>query len=227
MRGTRDRRSDNRVLVPLSFGARHGWRLAALFVTIGVCLCAAQEKALEMRIRLKSMEFDPLTTPQPEAAAGGDRWIVQFTRSLTRAEMAQVQRDYGLRLDRYIPEGAYLERVDAGRIADIKRDPLVRWVGLYLPAYKLDPAVLQQGRADPSREIALLVEGYADGSSEALLGAIRRAGYTRAEAVGSAAQGTPRVHVVVVGPVDVTALTHLPEVLHIEPRPRTVIDRNE
>ena len=75
--------------------------------------------------------------------------------------------------------------------------------------------------------MALLVEGYADGSSEALLGAIRRAGYTRAERVGSAAQGTSRVHVVVAGPADVTALTHLPEVLHIEPRPRTVIDRNE
>ena len=227
MRGARDRRSDNRVLVPLSFAARHGSRLAALLVTIGVCLCAAQEKALEMRIRLKSMEFDPLTTPQPEAPAGGDRWIVQFTRSLTRAEMEQVQREYGLRLDRYIPEGAYLERADTGRIADLRRDPLVRWVGPYLPEYKLDPAVLQRGRADPSREIALLVEGYADVSSEALLGAIRRAGYTRAEGVGSPAQGTPRVHVVVAGPADVTAVTRLPEVLHIEPPPRIVIDRNE
>ena len=211
----------------MSFAARHGSRLVALLVTFGVCLCAAQEKALDMRIRLKSVEFDPLTTPQTEAPAGGDRWIIQFRRSLTRAEMEKVQREYGLRLDRYIPQGAYLERADAGRVADLRRDPLVRWVGPYLPEYKLDPAVLQRGRGDPSREIALLVEGHKDVSSETLLGAIRRAGYTRAEAAGLPAQGTPRVRVVVSGPADVTALTRLPEVLHIEPPPRIVIDRNQ
>ena len=215
------------MLVPLISAARNGWRLAALLVTIGVCLCAAQEEAPEMRIRLKSMEFDPLTTPQPEAPVGGDRWIVQFKRSLTRAEMEQVQQEYGLRLDHYIPEGAYLERADAGRVADLRRDPLVRWVGPHLPEYKPDPAVLQRGCADPSREIAILVEGYADVSSEVLLGAIRHAGYTRAEAVGSPAQGTPRVRVFVSGAADVTALTRLPEVLHVEPPPRIVIDRDE
>lgn len=211
----------------VSLATRHGSRLAALLVTINVCLCAAQEKAPEMRIRLKSVEFDPLTTPQPERPAGGDRWIVQFTRSLTRAEMERVQREYGLGLDHYIPDGAYLERVEAGRIADLRRDPLVRWMGPYLPEYKLDPAVLQRGRADPSKEFAMLVVGHADVSSEALMGAIRGAGYTRVEAVGAPGQGGARVRVVVSRAADVTAVTRLPEVLHVEPPPRTVIDRKK
>jgi hypothetical protein len=195
-------------------------------VTTGLSLGATQEQARDMRIRLKWMEFDPLMTAPVTTPTGWDRWIVQFNHSLTRAERARVQREYGLRVDHYIPDGAYLERIDTGRVTDLRRDPLVRWVGPYLPEYKLDPAVLRRRDADPSREMMVLVAGYADVSSEKLLEAIRRIG-ARAEAMGAPPAGTPRARVAISGPADLTALSRLPEVLLIEPWPRIVVDQKK
>lgn len=198
-----------------------------LLVAAVVCLCAAREQATEMRIRLKSVEFDPLTAKQVVVPPDWDRWIVQFGRPLTREDMERVQREYGLALQRYVPEGAYLERADAQLAARLRRDPLVRWVGPYLPEYKLDPAVARRRGADPARDLTVVAEGYADVPGEDLLAAIRRAGFSRAEALRVPLGGTPRVRVHVPPSADVNALTRLREVFFIEPAPRMVIDRQE
>lgn len=91
-----------------------------LLVATVVCVCAAREQASEMRIRLKSVEIDPRTTKQVVVPPDWDRWIVQFARPLTREDMERVQREWGLALQRYIPDGAYLERVDAQLVARLE-----------------------------------------------------------------------------------------------------------
>jgi len=178
-----------------------------------------------MRIRLKSVEFDPRTAKQVVVPPDWDSWIVQFARPLTREDIARVRRERGLALQLYIPEGAYLERADAQLVARLRQDALVRWVGPYLPEYKLDPAVARR-RADSERVI-VVAEGYADVPGEDLLAVIRRAGFNQAETIRVPPRGMPRVRVYVPPSADVNALTRLREVFFIELAPRMVMDRQD
>jgi hypothetical protein len=177
-----------------------------------------------MRIRLKAVEFEPRTTEQIVAPPDWDRWIVQFGRTLTRDDMERVRREFGLALQRYVPERAYLERGDATLAARLRQDSLVRWVGPYLPEYKLDPAVARRRAADPARDLTVVAEGYADVRGGDLLAAIRRAGLGRAEALRTPPGAAPRVRVHVPPSADVSTLAQLREVFFIEPAPRIVID---
>ncbi|MEV4514394.1 S8 family serine peptidase [Dactylosporangium sp. NPDC049525] len=87
-------------------------------------------------IRHAGRTMDPRTATPARAAASvagrspgaGVRSVVQFRRALTRDERARVQREHGLALTDYLPDGAYVESVPADRVADLERDPLVQAV---------------------------------------------------------------------------------------------------
>ena len=180
-----------------------------------------------MRIRLKAVDFDPLATKQIEVSPDWDRWIVQFSRPLTREGIARVRREYGLALQRFIPDVAYVERADARLVARLRRDTLVRWVGPYLPEYKLDPAVTKRQRDNPASDLVVVAEGYADVSDQELLAAIHAEGFSSAKALRVPSGGTPRVRVHVPPAADVSALTRVREIFFIEPAPRIVIDSRD
>lgn len=191
------------------------------------CLCAARDQATEMRIRLKAVDFDPLATKQIEVSPDWDRWIVQFSRPLTREGIARVRREYGLALHHFVPEVAYVERADAQLVARLARDPLVRWVGPYLPEYKLDPAVAKRRRADAASDLVVVAEGYADISDQELLAGIHAEGFSSARALRVPSGSTPRVRVHISPSADVSALTRVREIFFIEPAPRIVIDSRD
>ncbi|MEU1390912.1 MULTISPECIES: S8 family serine peptidase [unclassified Nonomuraea] len=87
--------------------------------------------------------------------------IVQFWRSLVAGDMARLQAEHGLALTAYVPNLAYVERIDGTTVRRLRADLLVRAVTHYLPAYKLAPGLEQQARRpDGTFELtALLFDG--------------------------------------------------------------------
>ena len=59
-------------------------------------------------LRARRVERRPDSAPDPN-----DTRIVQFERPLTGPDMDRIRADYGLALTAYLPNLAYVERVDA------------------------------------------------------------------------------------------------------------------
>lgn len=104
---------------------------------------------VDYRIQLRAYRFDPLTarpripddlriaeTPKEPAY-----YVVQFVKSLTKEERAEVQGKYGLKLKDYVPNFSYLEKIGPETLAQIKESKLFRWADLYHPAYKISPSI--------------------------------------------------------------------------------------
>jgi subtilisin family serine protease len=96
-------------------------------------------------IRLKSITFDPQAgepaIPQSlraPAAGGRSTYLVQFNGPVQEAWKTAVQQA-GAQLYGYIPDQAFIARIDAAAVAQVRALPVVRWVGAYHPAYRLAP----------------------------------------------------------------------------------------
>jgi hypothetical protein len=131
-------------------------RLFALSVlAFMVCRGAAEAqeaKVQDTRILLETGAFDPLRGPQripPElrlpSEEATDRWIVQFRAPLTREQRQMLMRDFGLKLTRYIPNLAYLERVSKPDLDRLRRLDIVRAAVAYQPAFKISPRISKGG----------------------------------------------------------------------------------
>jgi hypothetical protein len=190
------------------------WRYL-IALTAACCLFAMQDSDRNrIHIRLKSVTFDPLQTAGKDASEGGERWIVQLHRQPSRDDRAK--GTYGLKLDHYIPNSAFLEKLKPAAAERVRASGLVRWVGPYLPDYKVDPDVAKQGPG-----AILLVEGFSDLTAEALAAAVRNAGFT---AVEKTETGSPRLRLRANSPNDAAGLAALPEVYFIQPVARIDID---
>lgn len=101
-------------------------------------------------IRLQAFAFDPLadepelgsslTATAPEA--GTATYLVQFHGPVQDRWKVMVEQT-GARLYGYIPDNAFIARMDAAAARAIQSLPAVRWVGLYHPAYRLAPDLLR------------------------------------------------------------------------------------
>jgi hypothetical protein len=79
--------------------------------------------------------------------------IVQFTAALTQPDAARLRTEYGLKLDRYIRNLEYLERLPAETVERLRGDFLVRACIDLDPALKLAPWI---GGAGPPDEASLV-----------------------------------------------------------------------
>lgn len=111
------------------------------------------------RVALGTRTFDPVEAqarrrtrlaPAPRRGHGAPdparTRIVQLRRSLLAADMARLQAEHGLALTAYVPNLAYVERIDGTTVRRLRADPLVRAVTHYLPEYKLAPGLEEQAR---------------------------------------------------------------------------------
>lgn len=99
-------------------------------------------------LRLQGATFDPVKTPPgrviPQAGLvkatpaprQSDYYIVQFHGPITEQAKKAVT-DQGAELLDYLPEFAFVARMDAALEGAIAALPAVRWVGLYQPAFRL------------------------------------------------------------------------------------------
>jgi hypothetical protein len=111
----------------------------------------------DFRLLIGPEPFDPAEiAPAPGAAAAGTQpTIVQFAALLSQPDRARLQAAYGLRLDRFIPNLAFLERLDTATADRVRADFLVRAVITLPAASKLSPAIPATG---PLALIAVLFD---------------------------------------------------------------------
>lgn len=101
----------------------------------------------DVRIFLGPAPFDPVAAPLG-AGAEPHLTIVQFVAPLGGPDRARLRDEHGLRLDRYVPNLAYLERLSAQAIDAVTRDFLVRATVPLAPEHKL-AEVVAGGDAGP------------------------------------------------------------------------------
>ncbi len=109
-------------------------------------------------IHLRTAVFDtrvgpdlPATlTARPDPGAAPDYFIVQYTGPIDRAARATIEAAGGRIFD-YIPHHALLARLAPAAAAALRADSRVEWIGLYEPAYRLDPAIGTRAFTDPAR----------------------------------------------------------------------------
>jgi hypothetical protein len=142
------------------------------------------------RIVLRATTFDTRTGPDrtaatltapPDQSASADYFIVQFTGPIDRAARAAVAAGGGTIFD-YIPHHALLVRLAPAAATALRADPRVQWIGLYEPAYRLDPAIGTRSFADPVRRADPLLwvtaDFFAGEDPLAIAAAVRAAGGT-------------------------------------------------
>ncbi|MBL8724181.1 MAG: S8 family serine peptidase [Planctomycetes bacterium] len=107
-----------------------------------------EQQAVDHRVLLRYATFDPLFGA-PEvpgtlrSAADTHLWIVQFHSAPTDAER-DVLRTQGAKLVGSLPHDSLIVQMSHATAAAIAVLREVRWVGGYEPAYRLDPALLQE-----------------------------------------------------------------------------------
>jgi hypothetical protein len=161
----------------------HSNALASAALALLVAVPAQDPAAADdHRILLQLAQFDPLRgEPAVPAMLRADRdidlWIVQF-RSRPDDALRGAVTAAGGEIHGYLPHDAYVVRMPIGTAAAVARQPGVRWVGWYHPAYRLEPALLAEQvagiRAPVRRYNLVVVDKHRD--KPALLARIRALG---------------------------------------------------
>jgi hypothetical protein len=104
-----------------------------------------KEKQQDFLVHLTRRTFDPSEEPVIEPSDKIRYYIVQFNKSLTGNERDRLQRRYKLSLKHYIPNFAFLERLDSGTLAALSEDPLHRASALFKSNDKISPNIGDHG----------------------------------------------------------------------------------
>jgi hypothetical protein len=104
-----------------------------------------------------------------EREAAKEATIVQFAAALTGPDVDRLVAAYGLKLDRYIPNLAYLERLPAETVARVGGDFLVRACIPLDPTLKLSPSIgLVSEQLPPGSPLELTAVLFDDGDISAV-----------------------------------------------------------
>ena len=118
-------------------------------------------------LRLRTGAFDPANEP-PAAAlatrpsawrrleARDDLQIIQFISAPEKLWVEGLQGQ-GITFFDYLPERAYLARVPADRLAEVRRLPQVRSVTSYLPGYRVDPDLMSSAGTEADTTLTLTI----------------------------------------------------------------------
>ena len=124
-------------------------RGAILACAVAVSMSAqSQGRVDRSTIDLRYARFDPTTT-QPSVAeslrstASQNLRIVQFHGTPTQAGRDAIAAAGG-KIVKYLPHDAYVVRMAATQASSLSAES-IRWVGDYHPAYRIDPAIVEDG----------------------------------------------------------------------------------
>ena len=111
----------------------------------GTILDWPAEKAIDTKqLHLRYGSFDPVTQPStiPKELEASDAnlWIVQCRQTVDQSIRIQLVRS-GATLLRYVPDDAYIVRLEPEMVDGVRELESVRWIGPYHPAYRIDPTV--------------------------------------------------------------------------------------
>lgn len=175
----------------------------------GQAAVAAQDSA-SLPIRLAALTFDPLYE-KPEArlpsawqisaypAGVEGYYLVQFKGPIHASER-QGLVDLGVELFDYVPDFSFIAAMSPQVARQVALRPEIRWVGIYQPAYRISPSLLdelanQALSSAGGRQDALLLNilVFRNVRLEAVSGQIRQLGGTILEAVDTPWRGKLRV----------------------------------
>ncbi|WIX99850.1 S8 family serine peptidase [Amycolatopsis mongoliensis] len=125
----------------------------------------------DFRLLIGPEPFDPIDVAPGALAPGKKATVVQFTAALTIPDVARLKSAYGLVLDRFIPNLAYLEHLDDATVAKVRADFLVRTCTALDPALKLAPWIPATGTP-----LALIVTLFDDTDLPAVRTSLTAAG---------------------------------------------------
>jgi subtilisin family serine protease len=147
---------------------------------VGGTRASAETPAL---IRLQYAAFDPLqgepfipaplqSTREHTGGTGAGTYLLQFNGPVREEWKTQVEAA-GARLYGYVPEHAFIARLDGDALQAVKRLASVRWVGPYRPAYRVAPSLRSRLLAPQEAEVSLSVETLPDADLDELAARIR------------------------------------------------------
>ncbi|MCX8173466.1 MAG: fibronectin type III domain-containing protein [Thermoplasmata archaeon] len=119
-------------------------------------------------ILLQNYRFDPLRGEPMLPRSESDVKLVQFIGPV-KASWKTALANLGCEIYWYIPNNAFIVKVPSSSLSLVKKLSFVRWVGEYLPAYKIDGALTGMGEAkvsislltpDASDNVAIVVNAY-------------------------------------------------------------------
>lgn len=128
--------------------------LVGLTLLLGLLplIVQGQEATGRSLLHFQVATFDPVLDGEPAAVVGdtnlvtvGDEryYIVQFNGLIEAAWIVQAEQ-LGAEPLGYIPDNAYLLRIEPDDVEKIASIESVRWIGPYYPGYKLAPSLSQQ-----------------------------------------------------------------------------------
>ncbi len=162
-------------------------------------------------IYLTNGVFDPLQAElnvpavlryTPEQAEAAGVYLLQFSGPVLD-EWKQAVEKLGAQIGPYIPDYAFIVRMDTAAKAAVEAQSFVRWVGVYQPAYKLAESIDRS----TSRSYRVLLAPWADGA--AVTGVF--------SALDENSRGYSDGYTVVLNGEQVDQAAYMPDVLWIEP----------
>jgi serine protease AprX len=106
----------------------------------------------DLKIRLKADTFDPLkeepTIPAVLKLATSNNYYLIYLIQCNgpiQPEWIPMLQEKGVKILGYIPDYAYVVRMNEVTRRVVEQFPFVRWTGFYHPAYKIDPNLRQSG----------------------------------------------------------------------------------
>ncbi|HZD55871.1 MAG TPA: S8 family serine peptidase, partial [Anaerolineales bacterium] len=172
--------------MPLSKSSLRGLALTTAFILFlslipGIGIAQSLEAP---QIHLQYATFDPLHEPPrvaseqnaPRPPGTVSTYLLQFTGPV-HAEWKTAVEQLGVRLYGYIPDYAFIARLDEAVIDEVTALPFVRWTGPYYPEYRLAGSLQssQLSPQEPSPEV-LNVQTLPDTDLDLLAGQVEALG---------------------------------------------------
>ena len=118
---------------------------------------ASQPETAGLPLRLAAGTFDPLQEAEPGSttqalhleaypAEGMGYYLVQFQGPIASSDVDALKAT-GADVFDYIPDFAFIVKMDNAARAAVEQQAQIRWVGLYQPAYRLSPELLTRAIA--------------------------------------------------------------------------------
>lgn len=99
--------------------------------------------------------FHPQLVSRPFELSDPDFFIVQANDPAAQTTLRAWLESQGMSIIDYLPDTAYLVRLSRGDLARVQQRTDVFWVGLYQPAYRIDPKLDYVIEADPVHELKM------------------------------------------------------------------------
>lgn len=146
-------------------------------LNFGTTSIDAAGQAIPAPIRINGYDFDPVTEASRFADDGlvTDYQIIQFNGPITANDKQAIEA-MGVELLGYVPQFAYVARMNGVDTQMVQNHPLIRWVGDYNVAYRVSPNISTARSLDANASKLLSVSLFEGSDMETFGGLLAEKG---------------------------------------------------